>query len=339
MSRLGQLARDIARWIPPGAAGAFGRPSAVFLHGVSASVSDPRVETNQHDKDAFWVIAGTLKANFDVLPLSALDDVLKHPERHRRAVFLMSDDGYANTLTVAADMLQELQLPWTLFVSSHHVETGERSPIFLALLFAFYGREGRHAVPHLGEIEIGADRAQLAQSLIPRLRELDMARAQEAVDSMAATFDPQHFAALRARFDTERFLTWDGVRMLARRGVEIGAHAHRHWPMHGAQSPTTLRDQASMPKTIIEREVGPCRFFAYPFGNDGDIAPGAWRAVQEAGFEAAFTTLAGSLNAGSNRFLLPRYGLAPRDPKLASMIALLRAGNSRVRRFQDRLAA
>src|ERR1700760_1528881 len=150
MSRIGQLARDIAQWIPPAAVAPLGRPAAVFLHGVATGVSDPRVETNQHDRDAFWTIARTLKANFDVLPLTALDNVLSNPERHRRAVFLMSDDGYANMLTVAADMLAELELPWTLFVSSPHVDTGERSPIFLALLFAFYGREGRYLIPHLG---------------------------------------------------------------------------------------------------------------------------------------------------------------------------------------------
>jgi peptidoglycan/xylan/chitin deacetylase (PgdA/CDA1 family) len=339
MSRFGQLARDIAQWIPSGAVGALGRPAAVFLHGVSEKISDPRVEINHHDRDAFRAIARTLSANFDVRPLSALDDVLRNPDRNRRALFLMSDDGYANTLTVAADILHEFDLPWTLFVSSHHVDTGERSPVFLALLFAFYGREGRHVIPHLGSVDLGADRKHLAAPLVSRLRELDMERAQEAVDAMVATFDPQHLAALRARFDTERFLTWDEVRMLAKRGVEIGAHAHRHWPMHGRQSDAMLRDQALLPKTIIEREVGLCRFFAYPFGNDGDIGPGAWRAVQQAGFEAAFTTLSGTLDAGTNRFLLPRYGLAPRDPNVASMIALLRAGNGRVRRFQDHLAA
>jgi peptidoglycan/xylan/chitin deacetylase (PgdA/CDA1 family) len=339
MSRIGRLARDIARWIPPGAAGVFGRPAAVFLHGVSATVSDSRVETNQHDKDAFWAIARTLKANFDVLPLTALDEVLKNPDRHRRAVFLMSDDGYANLLTTAADMLEDLRLPWTLFASSHHITTGERSPVFLALLFAFYGAEGRYAIPHLGTIEIDTSRNELAHSLVSRLRELDMAHAREAVDAVVAAFDPSRFAALRGRFDSERFLTWDEVRVLARRGVEIGAHADRHWPMHAAQSQTMLREQAALSKFVIEREVGPCRFFAYPFGNDGDIAPGAWRAVRDAGFEAAFTTLSGSLDAGANRFLLPRYGLGPRDPNLAAMIALLRAGNARVRRFQERLAA
>ena len=62
-----------------------------------------------HETDAFAQIAQDLKTNFDVLPLDAVDDVLKAPDRYPRAVFLMSDDGYANTLTVAADMLEDIK--------------------------------------------------------------------------------------------------------------------------------------------------------------------------------------------------------------------------------------
>ena len=76
-----------------------------------------------------------------------------------------------------------------------------------------------------------------------------------------------------------------------------------------------------------------------PFGNIGDISGDAWRAVRDAGFEAAFSTLSGSLDASANRWLLPRYGLAPHDPNLGSLLPLLRAGNSRLLRWQRNLAA
>ncbi|MGH8323672.1 MAG: polysaccharide deacetylase family protein, partial [Steroidobacteraceae bacterium] len=247
MSRFGQLARGVAGMIPAGAVRALGRPAAVYFHGVAQSVADPRVETNQHDRDAFVAIVRTLKAQFDVLPAAAMGDVLKYPDRHSRAVFLMSDDGYANTLE-AADILEDLKLPWTLFVSSHHIATGERSPIFLALLFAFHAAGGRYRLAQLGEVVVGEDRETLAASLVARLRALDMVRAQQAVDAMVATFDPACLAELLARFDSERFLDWGRVRALACRGVEIGAHAHRHWPMHAGQPDAVLHEQAATHK-------------------------------------------------------------------------------------------
>ena len=130
------------------------------------------------------------------------------------------------------------------------------------------------------------------------------------------------------------------MRALKARGVEIGAHGESHWPMHAAQSPDWLARQTAGARTRIEAEVGPCRFFAYPFGNTPDIGPGAWRAVRDAGFTHAFSTLSGSLSgsAAANPWLLPRYGIGPADTHLASLVPLLSAGNGRVRQFQVRLA-
>src|ERR1700734_3048405 len=100
MSRFGQIARGLGRFIPADAVRPLTRPAAVFFHGVEPATLDSRLQHNHHETHAFVAIARTLKAKFDVLPLAALEDVLKRPDRHPRAVFLMSDDGYANTLTV-----------------------------------------------------------------------------------------------------------------------------------------------------------------------------------------------------------------------------------------------
>jgi peptidoglycan/xylan/chitin deacetylase (PgdA/CDA1 family) len=338
MSRLGQIARGIGRFIPADAVRPLGRPAAVFFHGVVRQTHDPHVQTDHHEIAAFRDIVHTLKSDFDVLPLAAIGDVLKAPERHSRAVFLMSDDGYANTLTVAADILEEARLPWTLFASTHHIDTGERNPIFLARLFAYYAPAGRYEIPHFAHpIRLGASRGAAAEAIVRRLHGLDMARAQEAVDEMVGKLQARE--KLLAEFSSESFLSWDQVRMLARRGVEIGAHAHRHWPMNRHQTLDTLRQQAQEPRRRIETEVGPCRFFAYPFGNKEDISPGAWQAVRDAGYDYAFSTLSGTLDAQSNRFLLPRYGIEQRAPHLATLISMLRAGNGRVRRWQKELAA
>ncbi len=338
MSRLGQIARGLGRMIPAGAVRPLGRPAAVFFHGVEDVTLDPKLQHNHHETGDFLQIVQDLKAHFDVLPLGALDDVLAAPDRHPRALFLMSDDGYANTLTVAADLLEELGLSWSLFVSTHHIDSGARNPIFLARLFAFFAPAGRHDIANLQPLVLGERREESAEALVWQLRALDMVRAQAAVDAMTAQLDPKLLRDLLERFSSERFLTWDQVRELARRGVTIGAHAHRHWPLNEHQTPDMLRAQAALPRARIEAEVGPCRYFSYPFGNIGDISPWAWQAVRDAGYSHAFTTLSGTLDAGANRFLLPRYGLEQRPANLTALISMLRAGNARVGRFQRQLA-
>jgi peptidoglycan/xylan/chitin deacetylase (PgdA/CDA1 family) len=340
MSRFGQFARVAGTYVPPGLVRAFGAPAAVFFHGVERMTDDARLQTNHHEVDDFVAMMRALKASFDVRPLSALDDVLKNPDANRKTMFLMSDDGYANTLGLAADILDDLKLPWTLFVSTEHIDTGAPNPVFLARLFAFYAPSGSYDLPHFPEpLELGDGREDVADAALGHLKTLDVADAREAIAAMASAMPDDSLQNLLTRFSSESFLDWDGVRALASRGVEIGAHAHWHWPMNSHQSDATLREQAQIPKARIEVEIGPCRYFAYPFGNIPDVGAAAWRAVREAGYEAAFTTLSGTLCGGMNRFLLPRYGLGPRDTALASLLPLLRAGNGRLRRFQSSLAS
>jgi peptidoglycan/xylan/chitin deacetylase (PgdA/CDA1 family) len=334
--------RTLARWLPPGVLRPFGRPVALFFHGVELHIDDPRVQLNQHDACAFRAIAKTLKDNFQVLPLATLDDVLSHPERHERTVFLMSDDGYANTLTVAADILEELELPWTLFASTRHIDTGARNPMTLARIFFHYAPSGRHEIPGFASPIFLADELQRAILVGPTLavlKAMEANLADQSVAAMMAAFSDVERAALLERFSSEKFLTWPDIVTLAKRGVEIGAHAHTHWPMHCAQSHEYLIEQARLPREKIIAAVGSCRYFAYPFGNVNDISPEAWQLVRDAGYESAFTTLSGSLDAGMNRWLLPRYGLGSRDPHLEALLPLLRAGNSRLARWQKRMAA
>ncbi|HWA29821.1 MAG TPA: polysaccharide deacetylase family protein [Rhizomicrobium sp.] len=336
MTTLGRLARWTGNWIPAALARPFGAPMAVFFHGVEPSVGDPLLQVNQHRLDAFEGMARLMKRDFDVLPLDALSDVLKAPEKHPRALFLMSDDGYANVLTAAAPVLEAMQLPWTLFVSTHHIDTGEFTPPTLTRLFCREAPTGTYEIPHLGTITMGSrqERESLAERAWERLKQLDALRANDALAAMTSALAD---IDLKSAYPSETFLTWDQIRALHARGVEIGAHAHQHWAMHGGQSRAWLRGQALQSKLRIEQEIGSCRFFAYPFGNRGDVGRNAWEAVRDAGYQNAFTTVSGSLDASANPFLLPRYGLAPEETNLAAFLPVVRANNGRLQSWQSEI--
>jgi peptidoglycan/xylan/chitin deacetylase (PgdA/CDA1 family) len=333
-----RLLRQAARYIPAGALKPFGRPVVLGFHGVASCVADARVEVSHHERDHFYAIAKSLRARFQVLPLQALEDVRRHPSRHSRTVFLTSDDGYANTLTLAADILEELRLPWSLFVTTHHIETGEPNPLFVARLFFFFGPAGSYEIPHLANpVVLGNDRSATAARTIAALKLLDVEKAREAVAAMAQGLSSSKLNELVLKFPSERYLAWDDIAALARRGVEIGAHAHWHWPMNAAQAAATIAEQAERPRALIAAHLGHCRYFAYPFGNMGDVSRAAWYAVRDAGYAAAFTTKSATLDAATNDWLLPRYALELRESRLDSLLPLLRFGNSRLRSWQHAL--
>jgi peptidoglycan/xylan/chitin deacetylase (PgdA/CDA1 family) len=326
----------VSRWIPGSALAPFGQPAALFFHGVARKIIDGRIEINHHRLAAFRAIATQLKREFQVLPLDALNDAMRRPKWHKRTVFLMSDDGYANALDVAADVLAEMQLPWTLFVSTQHIETDELNPLILARLFLNYAPEGIYEVPHLDRpivLNTAGNRARLSASVLQSLKHLPAARARESIAAMTAAFPHGRLRELRARFASEHYLTWSAVEALHRRGVEIGAHAHWHWPMHESESFNELRKQAELPRQIIMSRLGACRYFAYPFGNVGDVCGAAWQAVREAGYTHAFTTLSGTLRDGLNPWLLPRYALRAEEEHLPAVLPMLRIGNARVARL------
>lgn len=333
-----RLLRYVARYVPARVLKPFGRPAVLAFHGVVPRLFDDRIEVNQHERDAFYAIAKTLKAEFQALPLEALEDVRKNPERHGRTVFLTSDDGYATALTLVADILDELDLPWSLFVTTHHVETGEPNPLFLARLFFFFAPAGSYAIPHLAApVVLAGDRAATATQIISAMKQLDAAMALETVAAMARALPAPVLDALVSRFASERYLSWDDVAVLAKRGVAIGAHAHWHWPMNAAQTESTIAEQATRPRALVASHVGACRYFAYPFGNVADVSRAAWQAVRDAGYAAAFTTKSATLDAGTDDWLLPRYALGSGEPNLASLIPLLRSGNARLRSWQRSL--
>jgi peptidoglycan/xylan/chitin deacetylase (PgdA/CDA1 family) len=336
-----RLLRAAARRVPAGPLRPFGRPVALFFHGVAQRLHDPRIEVNHHSVEAFRRIANQLKRDFRVLPLSCLNDALNKPAQHSRSVFLMSDDGYANTLA-AADILEEFQLPWSLFVSTEHIDTGDLNPLILARLFAHFAPDGEYKVPYICRpvLLLHAEaRARTAAWLLDTLKCLPVSKARASIQAISKAFPDEQLDCLRAEFASERYLTWSEVKSLHRRGVEIGAHAHWHWPMNAQQSDDEILLQAVLPREAIAAQTGHCNYFSYPFGNDGDVSPAARRAVREAGYSHAFTTLSGTLHPSLDPWLLPRYALRAEEPNLSALIPLLRLGDARVSRIAKRLAA
>lgn len=339
MTIAGRAFRHISGHLPLPLVRPLGQPAAVFFHGVERKVFDPALQENHHAIEDFRAIAAALKANFDVAPLSEIDDVLAHPERHRRTMFLMSDDGYANTLHIASDVLKEFELPWTLFVSTQHIDTDDRNPMFLARVFLQHAPDGVYHFPHVDEpVRLNGARAAMSSAFTKQFRALPAESAKQTISVMTAALGNEAIDDLLAAYRSDAFLDWDGVRALAARGVTIGAHAHWHWALHGGEDPESLRIQAEVPKQRIEAELGiPCRYFAYPFGNRNDVSAAAWRAVRDAGYAHAFTTMSGTLSASQNPWLLPRYGLAMRERNLPATLSLLRLGNRRLARWQGSL--
>lgn len=104
------------------------------------------------------------------------------------------------------------------------------------------------------------------------------------------------------------------VRALARAGViGFGSHSAGHHRLITLDE-TVLHDDLRRSRDLVAHWTEqPCRYFAYPFGGDADIAPGAGSVLRELGYTMAFTTIEGEARPGDDMFLLRRILAHPDD--------------------------
>ena len=109
---------------------------------------------------------------------------------------------------------------------------------------------------------------------------------------------------LRLHPDELRTMSWDELRELRERGIEVASHTVSH-PHLTALSDDELRHELGSSRRRLEDELGrPCRLLASPFGDcDGRVR----EAARAAGYDAAFG-LPGDAT-GRDRFDLFRVGV------------------------------
>jgi peptidoglycan/xylan/chitin deacetylase (PgdA/CDA1 family) len=103
------------------------------------------------------------------------------------------------------------------------------------------------------------------------------------------------------------FLTAAEARELAASGlVRIGSHGWAHQRLRGLDD-ETLRIETEAAKVRLEERLGVnVDLFAYPFGSFGSWDRRARDAVVRAGYDAAFTSIVGPIQARDDPYLLPR---------------------------------
>lgn len=105
----------------------------------------------------------------------------------------------------------------------------------------------------------------------------------------------------------ERYLTWDELREVSASGlIVIGSHACTHRSM-ALLSLADAYDEMQRSRQLLQDELNTdVRSFAYPFGTQSDFNAGTDKALAEAGYSVAFSSVHGSVRQGMTPISLPR---------------------------------
>ena len=200
-----------------------------------------------------------LAKHYQPLPLSELERigrcrVEKLPAKH----FVLSfDDGMREVYDVIAPILREKGIPAIFFLNSTTVDNKQlmwRHKV--SLLIARAQQEPARVPPQLSVCSGESLRAKLLA-----LRFAD----ERILDDIARFFELDFSEYLRG---SQPYLTTGQILELARAGFEFGAHSASH-PYFNEIPVEDQKEQISRSVRFIRALGIPCRYFAFPFDDNG----------------------------------------------------------------------
>lgn len=307
------LAKSVLYKIPPRNFSALAGLTVLYMHGLVRTHADARVQRLHITVDEFRATMTALKSWVSFVSIEEGLSLLAMGATRKPVAVLTCDDGYVDNLELLLPVTRELGIPLAVFVSTNHIETGARFPTYLTRCFAYHAPVGTYRLPGLAAplaiVDDEASRVAAASALGDAVYRSTQDGVRALCAALVEAMGAARQAELDARFASDQPMTWAQVKALHDAGVEIGAHAHDHAILHRGQPKAEIDHQVMTSKTTIEDKLGRCRYFAFPVGNVAHIGPVALEAVRNAGFDAAFSTINGTLGASKDDFVHPRVML------------------------------
>jgi len=216
-----------------------------------------------------------------------------------RSVALTFDDGFENNYSVAFPLLRQHGIPFTVFLTTGLLdrpaaqlwsERVKRS-IYLcsahSITVSLLGRDVRL------DLHSPSAKADAARGVLQDLKRKPVRLRDAAVASIEAACGRPPITS--AEMERYAFLTWEQVRTMASAGVEFGSHTVSH-PILSTLDTDSVDFEVRESKRCIESQLNrECETFAFPNGSPADYGQREKRALESAGYHAAFS-LRGRLN-------------------------------------------
>lgn len=286
-------------------------PRVLFWHGVD-NKHNPSVELEIFDINTFKKQIDYLRKNFEIISIEEFETRFKSNQFTNKEIVLTFDDGYANNLHIVTPILHEYKLPFTVFISTEHIATGELYPTSIARIIVKGAALERVTIPSQNknynlssskEIEIA--NIEISQLL----KRLPLNEVRQITKDLISNVTPQQWEDLKERYKSVRPMDWQEVFELSKYAT-IGSHCKYHICCHSNQDEQEVKKQIFESKRNIEDNLNlECRYFAYP---NGDFTDFSNRFVKEAGYKMGFSTDKIKIKPNKPLTHIPRIGV-PED--------------------------
>lgn len=251
----------------------------------------------------FWIQSSFLKSRFQIVSFVDLLERLRSGRSIDGYCAITFDDGWLDNYTCAFPVLQELQLPATIFLATGLIGTDR----------LFWPEELSSYLQRIESVD-KFSHDKIMRSILGNVPDnpeerLDMAimalkswEPQRREDFLAELRQAHHHPA-----SGRMLMNWDEVREMQSSGlIEFGAHSHNH-VMLDQVSLAEAEQEIKLSRDEIERQLGVApTLFAYPNGN---YTPELEALLMRHGFKAAVTTRKDWFKKGVSPFAIPRIGM------------------------------
>jgi peptidoglycan/xylan/chitin deacetylase (PgdA/CDA1 family) len=247
-----------------------------------------------------------VRKKYRFITLEQLARMLRRGDRiNKPSCAVTFDDGWRDNYLYAFPILQELQIPATVFVSVDHVESGKDfwPERLTRLLFSTMSTEENERVL-LGVFSLPQfrtrDRLAYANLAIMALKQYSL----EQVEKVLANLESK-LVFKREHIRTERLICyWHELKEMAEsRIISIGSHTLSHAILTNENRDTQIREIVESKKAIEEKMGIPAIHFAYP---NGAFSNETESIVKRAGYRSACTCLNGINSCRTSPFRIRR---------------------------------
>jgi peptidoglycan/xylan/chitin deacetylase (PgdA/CDA1 family) len=324
--KLDNLKRCVFRILAP----IVGRPSGILAyHRVAELEHDPQAlaVTPKHFAEQLQV----LREGYRPMALKEWVTSLKRGTLPRRAIVVTFDDGYADNLLNAKLLLENYNVPATVFITAGHV--GHREEFWWDQLSRVLLEP--NDLPEKIDLDLGGPIKRICLSdtseytegnyVIHRswnlLQPYDPTPRHRVYRSLCKLFKEMEGEVRKLNIDklfsyagysrqlrpTHQTLSESEVKKLAKGElIDIGAHTLTH-PVLSKLSSEKQRVEIRSSKEMLENMIGRrIQSFAYPYGTDTSYTADTVAIVREAGFDHACSNFRGSVSRLTDRYQLPR---------------------------------
>ena len=230
-----------------------------------------------------------------------------------RSVALTFDDGYLDNLVLAAPVLEELGVPYTLFVTTGFIDrTVEPWWLLLGEMVSRLCSEsvaaGSMGDTGNGDGYAGDWRDRLFEAASRRVD--PCLRHDRAGLAALLAAEVGHDPACSLDVPNQLwFMTWDQVRELAERPLcTLGCHTVTHRSLGGLSEQEVEHEVAESRRRLAAETGIESPWFAYPHGRDRDIPRNGAAILEGFGLQAGFSTSSRNLRPADRAtpWALPR---------------------------------